>query len=99
MVSLISFDVKQQKTKLYCCDKILKQKKQGTCPSFKSYKKVANCGLRFTGFKPTNTLCRIYLKVKKHKEATKKVLRTKKVRCRVPVKYSEVKMQQSMCWS
>ena len=49
MVSLISFDVKQQKTKLYCCDKILKQKKQGTCPSFKSYKKVANCGLRFTG--------------------------------------------------
>ena len=68
-------------------------------PSFESQKKVANRGLRFTGFKPTNTLCPIYLKVKKHKEATKKVLRTKKVRSRVPVKYSEVKMQQRMCAS
>ena len=42
MVSLISFDVKQEKTKLYCCDKRLKQKKRGTCPPFKSYEKVAN---------------------------------------------------------
>ena len=99
MVSLISFDVKQQKTKLYWCDQRLKQKKKGTCPSFKRYKKVTYCGLRFTGFKPTNTLIRIYLKVKKHKEPTKKVLRTKKVRRRVPVKYSEVKMQQRMCAS
>ena len=69
------FEDKKQKTKLHHVIRGENKRSKAFFWQLVYIKEAANCGLRFRGFKPTNTLRWMLLKVRRSKKDTKKVLR------------------------